>query len=1024
MNTINPSDLIKSQLPAFIRENDDYETFVAFLQAYYQWMEQENNVINCSQNLLSYNDVDETVDKFIQYYTKEFLPYFPQETLVDKNKLIKYAKQLYQTKGTIASYQFLFRVLYNSDFDVFYTKDAVFKASAGTWYVAKSLKLATSDLRFLNVQNYRIFGETTKSIATIENSVLAGNKMEIFISNIERLFQSGEYVRIVDNNNKDVIIDGNILRSKIVGQISQINIDPSNRGAFYSPGYPVIIYGGLDSPTGIGATAVVGETTKGGVKSITVDNGGFGYRNDPDTIIQFSNLNDGAILPIAKVSTLLPYILPVITITNPGIGYQNNDIVYTIINSNHYNFAYISSVDANGKILSVNYNNAVTPNSVIGVTASISSANANATGAILTIANTVSSAVSNVTYATINTIGRAKEIQIGNTTYGFLNDHPTSNVNTALANSLTFGAFSTYPISTIVVASEGNGIIQEPTVTAQSVYDTDVLNNRALLSSLGILGPIQILKGGSGYLVNDKIIFSGGSGYGAYANVSSVDLHGSITGISYVQGPKIYSLGGMGYGTSLPTVTVNSANNLASGASLVINGILGTGAQLSAATDRAGAVTKINLENYGEDYISTANVSLKIQDIVVYGINTSHLPYKGDVIYQGVNANTAIYKAYVDSVSLLIPNAVETNSLYNIRVYEYTAIPDKTIKLKIDRNDISITIADQIPPGYEKTYPYNTNLNLQGFIQYGDGTAKATAKFLNGLVIGQGQYLDTQGQPSSFDVLQSTDYNNYTYQITVEKEISKYRDILLNLLHPSGTKLLGRYAMESHNDYEFSSSSALLTALPLSDLTGYSGSTVNMLTDFNIKSNNIITFQYLLGNDLSTIIGTNNIIEITPTNGPYIRSEIASVNSVSNTVTLVSNTWLTYPNVAYVYASSGSNTINIISLTGSYDIINNGNYSDKNYPLKDIVYTGDTLKISGNNTIFSVIGVDYTNGKIKVSPILSNVSNSTISVKRTFGPTNSVRIFGPVGTQYHDQIITEDGRLIVTQDGANLIVLR
>ncbi len=121
------------------------------------------------------------------------------------------------TKGTPASYQFLFRILYNSDFDVFYTKDAVLKASDGAWYVAKSLKLATGNKNFLKVNNYRLFGETTKTIATIENATSTGNIIEVFISDITRLFQSGEFVRVVDTNNQDVLFGGQPLRAKIVG---------------------------------------------------------------------------------------------------------------------------------------------------------------------------------------------------------------------------------------------------------------------------------------------------------------------------------------------------------------------------------------------------------------------------------------------------------------------------------------------------------------------------------------------------------------------------------------------------------------------------------------------------------------------------------------------------------------------------------------------------------------------------------------------------------------------------------------
>ena len=153
--------LIPSQLPGFIRENPDYNNFVSFVQAYYEWMETNGQVLDRAQNLLNYKDIDSTTNDFIDYFINDFLQYFPQDALISKSSAVKVAKQLYQSKGTPASYQFLFRILYNSDFDLFYTKDAVLRASDGKWYVAKSLKLATLDKRFLSINNYRLFGETT-----------------------------------------------------------------------------------------------------------------------------------------------------------------------------------------------------------------------------------------------------------------------------------------------------------------------------------------------------------------------------------------------------------------------------------------------------------------------------------------------------------------------------------------------------------------------------------------------------------------------------------------------------------------------------------------------------------------------------------------------------------------------------------------------------------------------------------------------------------------------------------------------
>ena len=145
--------LVSSQLPEFIRDNPDYSNFVLFLKAYYEWLEQNNNVTDRTKNILNYLDVDNTTDEFVNYFINDFLPYWPEGALLSKDRALKYARELYQTKGTPSSYEFLFKVLYNSEFDIFYTKDSVLKASAGDWYISKSLKLATVDLNFLTLQN-------------------------------------------------------------------------------------------------------------------------------------------------------------------------------------------------------------------------------------------------------------------------------------------------------------------------------------------------------------------------------------------------------------------------------------------------------------------------------------------------------------------------------------------------------------------------------------------------------------------------------------------------------------------------------------------------------------------------------------------------------------------------------------------------------------------------------------------------------------------------------------------------------
>jgi hypothetical protein len=260
------------------------------------------------------------------------------------------------------------------------------------------------------------------------------------------------------------------------------------------------------------------------------------------------------------------------------------------------------------------------------------------------------------------------------------------------------------------------------------------------------------------------------------------------------------------------------------------------------------------------------------------------------------------------------------------------------------------------------------------------------------LVIGQGQYLTTKGQASSYDVLQSSIYNNFTYQITVEKEIEKYREVLYNLLHPAGMKVIGRYALRHNNSVRTHTQQALLTYKTLAAYTGYPASNVRITTNFTNKSNNIVNFYNLLGAQVNNFVLIDSTINMVNENGFSITSEI--VSATKDTVKLKNNVWLTYANVAYVSANANSNVINILSLTGSYNYINNKNYSNTSYPLKDIVYAGDSILIESNTSNSKIINsIDYVNGLIYLKSNANiTKANTLLSVNRDFNST-SVKIY-------------------------------
>ena len=944
-SVVNASSLIPSQLPEYIREDPGYQNFVIFLQSYYEWLEQQNNVLDRSKNILNYKDVDNTSSEFINYFVTEFLHNFPEDVLISKSKAVKLAKELYQSKGTPSSYKLLFRILYNSDFDYYLTKDSVFRASDGQWYTPKSIRINSVDPNFLKVDNYRLFGEISKTIATIENSVLAGNKTEIFISDITRLFQSGEFVRVVDINNQDVLFDGKVLRGKIVGQINKVSIDPKNRGLLYEVGDPVILYGGISSDNGIEAIAEVGSVTEGSIQNITLLSGGYGYTQYPNSIISITGS------PTAN--------------------------------------AVIGSLDPS------------------------------------------SNTVSNVTLFTIDTLNTTKSTGTGlirNVTIGapqyYLPNNPNANANTSLKNSLTFNSFYAYPISSVLLLNGGGGFKQVPQVSAISRIpdnSSDTANSYAYIKNLGILAPIKISNGGTGYIANDRIVFSGGSGYGAFANVINVSATGAITEVRYVTGPDSYPLGGMGYRSSgLPALTVNSSNVQASNASLFVPGILGEGATFDVSIDKVGAISKINVLNPGEDYTSSPLVSLKVQDIVVS--NVSFLPSKGDMVYQGSNVNVATYMATVNSISLLQGYADPLESIYNLRVFNYSSRFEDQKPL-VANGIIHVAnnyFINMVMANTQFSPEYDTN----GVRTYGDAKANASASFLNGLVISEGQYISERGQPSSYSVLQSEVFNDFTYQITVEKEIERYRSILLNLLHPTGMKVIGRYSLRSNTQqYSTHVVESLYTGLPLDHYTGYPASGIEMVANFDNMSNNIIKFNNLAGSNIANFIFENtSLIQITTGRGPNVKSEVISVNGYANTVTIKDNVWLTYANVAVISANANTNFINITSVTNSYNIINGGIYSNTQYPMMDIIASGDTVSIA-NNTNKTVSYVDYVGGKIYLTSNTTSNAISYLSVSRTLTANDaSVIIYGPVGIEYVPELTTEDGLSLTTEDGKILIL--
>ena len=127
------SNLVASQVPFFVR--NDHDNFVAFMEAYYEFMEQQNGAVNVSKNLLDQADIDMT-DIFVEKFYDNFIPLIPKDTAVDKTLILKKIKDFYRSRGTEKSIRFLMRILFDEDVDFYYPQKDVLKVS--DWFFGTS----------------------------------------------------------------------------------------------------------------------------------------------------------------------------------------------------------------------------------------------------------------------------------------------------------------------------------------------------------------------------------------------------------------------------------------------------------------------------------------------------------------------------------------------------------------------------------------------------------------------------------------------------------------------------------------------------------------------------------------------------------------------------------------------------------------------------------------------------------------------------------------------------------------------
>jgi len=272
------SSQIESQFPGFIREEGPQ--FVAFLKAYFEYMEQDGNAVASARAIRDNRDIDRTVESFVEYFRKEFMVNIPKDTLADKRLLAKHIREFYRSRGSSESYKFLFRALYGQEIELYYPGDDILRASDGRWKREVRLRISAPFAKNpRSLEGNTIKGVTSGATAYIQDIIgttaLGIEVYDMTAENIVGTFLDGERVYNTNDPTNYATINSQ------VGSIIDVNIQSG--GSFHNLGDSVVISGAGSTED---ATATVTEVTnKGGGVTVKIAKRGGGYTKENARVI-------------------------------------------------------------------------------------------------------------------------------------------------------------------------------------------------------------------------------------------------------------------------------------------------------------------------------------------------------------------------------------------------------------------------------------------------------------------------------------------------------------------------------------------------------------------------------------------------------------------------------------------------------------------------------------------------------------------------------------------------------------------
>ena len=829
------NNLVKTQFPQFYQSNGP--DFIAFIQAYYQWLEEEGNVLYYSRNYYNIKDIDTTFDQFIVYFKEKYFKNIALGTKADIRLLIKHALDIYRSKGSQRATKLLFQLAFDENVDFYYPSTDLFKLSDGDWYEPLYLEFAPEDVVW-NLLQKDVTGLTSGAIAYVDAIIqrfVQGRIISVaYISALNGNFLNGEKIQPTD-------LSLTVAEAPLTtGSLSDLSILNGSGGTNYEVGSVIPIVGRY----GNGAQFLVTSTTdESGFFQYEFTDGGYGFTATPNVYISTNVLN----ISFVNLTDPIPNIF----------GF------YSFLDPIEQSLASLNYIDATGslsldQLISTYYSNGVVEGT--GVIVGIDQTNSTAGQVIV---NVLSGNVANQFFTTSNTI--TANIALSN---GY-NDVSVTSKYIANNDTITIGVSNTsgFVLGETIAQADPSSDLYRGFGTISSILPNFLIVNpfSGMFSNtpFGIMGLFSMT---SSQMANSSLSIGVANVTYANASISNTFFPSKFSVITSPYTNAVLNSVEAAFADLV--VSVNNSFSYSENVSIcntIIGPYLSTpinalayglpgntsanltfgtiGGALSYQTETIGKLSSVYISgfpqisgliapyividnpiiseyNYFDELLSVAGGNFRVGDVVQQGpaiANTSNWIARGKVLSQNGTHIVAQRLSFSNNFSNTTNNStllvsVNSGAFTNIggmTPYFYSNPMGRNITadaiVVAGNNILSSGIVVDAGYGYLPDEPVTIGANgASGFAvleKQGFGTGYYRSK---------GGFLSDQKK-----IFDGYFYQNYSYQIISSLMINKYQEMLNDLTHVAGTMMFGKLVYKNQDNLTLSVQPSIINTTPV-----------------------------------------------------------------------------------------------------------------------------------------------------------------------------------------------------------------